>query len=148
MIARRVTPPIRRTSLVGLVLAVAIGVAVAACQTGLPFGGPAVLGVGQPAVQAQVTLPTLEPAKSAARLPLPVVAEPIPSRAPTTVRVSVEAKEVIAAIDDGVSFEFWTFGGTVPGPMIRVLQGDTVELTFKNAAESRIVAMSFCEPRS
>jgi nitrite reductase (NO-forming) len=30
----------------------------------------------------------------------------------------------------------WTFNGAVPGPMIRVLQGDTVELRLKNAPDS------------
>ena len=27
---------------------------------------------------------------------------------------------------------YWTFNGKVPGPMIRVRQGDLVELTLKN----------------
>ena len=29
-------------------------------------------------------------------------------------------------IADGATFNFWTFGGTVPGPMIRVRRGDYV----------------------
>jgi nitrite reductase (NO-forming) len=38
------------------------------------------------------------------------------------------------------TFEYWTFDGKVPGPMIRARQGDTVELTLKN--EGRRVAHS------
>ena len=33
---------------------------------------------------------------------------------------------------DKVQYTFWTFGGSVPGPMIRVRQGDTVELHLMN----------------
>ena len=55
------------------------------------------------------------------------------------VPVEIEAREVIGYLDDGAAYSYWTFGGTVPGPMIRVRQGDTVELTFKNAADSRAV---------
>ncbi|MBI4213374.1 MAG: nitrite reductase, copper-containing, partial [Chloroflexi bacterium] len=36
------------------------------------------------------------------------------------------------------AYAFWTFGGTVPGPMLRARQGDTVELTFKNPADSKV----------
>ena len=41
-------------------------------------------------------------------------------------------------MDDGVAYTYWTFGGTVPGPMLRVRQGDTVELTLKNAPDSKL----------
>ena len=41
-------------------------------------------------------------------------------------------------MDDGVSYTYWTFGDSVPGPMLRVRQGDTVELTLKNAADSKL----------
>ncbi|MBI4494672.1 MAG: nitrite reductase, copper-containing [Chloroflexi bacterium] len=78
------------------------------------------------------------PAANVPRLPLPQVAPPVHRTAPAVVPVEIEAKEVTATLADGVSTTFWTFGGTVPGPMIRVRQGDTVELTFKNAADSKI----------
>jgi nitrite reductase (NO-forming) len=35
---------------------------------------------------------------------------------------------------DGVEYMMWTFGGTVPGSLIRVREGDQVELHLKNAA--------------
>ncbi|MGQ0535040.1 MAG: copper-containing nitrite reductase, partial [Methanobacteriota archaeon] len=52
------------------------------------------------------------------------------------VRVSLETREVAAEFADGVGYTFWTFDGTVPGPMLRVRQGDTVELTLTNAGNS------------
>jgi nitrite reductase (NO-forming) len=35
-------------------------------------------------------------------------------------------------IADGTTYEGWTFGGTVPGPTIRVNQGDLVRITLVN----------------
>ncbi|MQA91091.1 MAG: multicopper oxidase domain-containing protein [Gemmatimonas sp.] len=35
-------------------------------------------------------------------------------------------------IANGVEYEVWTFGGTVPGPVIRVREGDLVRITLAN----------------
>jgi nitrite reductase (NO-forming) len=65
--------------------------------------------------------------------PAAAVPPPITRRAPATVVVSLETKEVTAKLDDGQTYSYWTFDGTVPGPMLRVRVGDTVELHIKNA---------------
>lgn len=57
---------------------------------------------------------------------------PIKRRTAKTHKITLESREVITEIEDGVKFKFMTFGGQVPGPMIRVRQGDTVELTHHN----------------
>ncbi|PCR90112.1 copper-containing nitrite reductase [Natrinema ejinorense] len=44
--------------------------------------------------------------------------------------VTVETVRRTAEIEPGVTFEYMTFGGQVPGPMIRVRRGDRVNLTF------------------
>ncbi|HNI37185.1 MAG TPA: hypothetical protein PKZ68_02715, partial [Pseudomonadales bacterium] len=45
-----------------------------------------------------------------------------------TVQVSLETKEVDLPIDNkGTMYKAWTFGGTIPGPVVRVTEGDTVE---------------------
>jgi nitrite reductase (NO-forming) len=62
------------------------------------------------------------------------VPPPITRSTPTTVVVTLETKEVVAKLDDGQTYSYWTFDGTVPGPMLRVRVGDTVELHLKNAA--------------
>ena len=41
-------------------------------------------------------------------------------------------------IAEGVTYTFWTFGGTVPGSFIRVRQGDTVEFHLKNHPTSKM----------
>lgn len=64
------------------------------------------------------------------------VPPPIDRTEPTTVEFTLTTKEVIAEMADGVTFNYWTFDGTVPGPMLRVRVGDTVKLTLKNDATS------------
>jgi nitrite reductase (NO-forming) len=48
------------------------------------------------------------------------------------VEVNLTTKEVIAEMADGTTINYWTFDGTVPGPFIRVREGDTVRLTIHN----------------
>jgi nitrite reductase (NO-forming) len=62
------------------------------------------------------------------------VPPPITRTTPTKVVITLETKEVVAKLDDGQTYSYWTFDGTVPGPMLRVRVGDTVELHLKNAA--------------
>jgi nitrite reductase (NO-forming) len=50
----------------------------------------------------------------------------------STVEIRMTAKEVVAEIAPNISFNYWTFDGTVPGPMLRVREGDTVLLTLDN----------------
>lgn len=56
---------------------------------------------------------------------------------PARVIVELETKEVKARLAEGVQYTFWTFGGTVPGPFIRVRVGDTVQIRLKNDRSSR-----------
>ena len=56
---------------------------------------------------------------------------------PETVVVTFEAKEFVGALADGKQYKFWSFNGTVPGPMIRVRLGDTVEFHLTNHADSQ-----------
>jgi FtsP/CotA-like multicopper oxidase with cupredoxin domain len=74
-------------------------------------------------------------AKTIAR-PATAVAAPLNRTAPAAVRVDLETQEVVAEIAQGESYTYWTFNGSVPGPMVRVRVGDTVELHLKNATSS------------
>jgi nitrite reductase (NO-forming) len=50
-----------------------------------------------------------------------------------TVKVTMEAMEHEVAIDNkGTMYPAWTFGGSIPGPVVRVKQGDTVDFTLVN----------------
>jgi len=66
---------------------------------------------------------------------------PLGNRAPTVVRAMLVAREVVGQLDPevGTVYRYWTFNGKVPGPMIRVKQGDTVEVTLRNDAHSTMV---------
>ena len=55
------------------------------------------------------------------------------------VKVSLETVELTGQLADGSTYTYWTFGSTVPGPMVRVREGDTVELSLKNHESSRTV---------
>ncbi len=57
---------------------------------------------------------------------------------PAKVIVELEVTEVDMQIAEGVTYTFWTFGGTVPGSFIRVRQGDTVEFHLKNHPSSKM----------
>ena len=49
-------------------------------------------------------------------------------------KIRFEMKHAPITIAPGVGYAAWTFGGSVPGPMLRVRQGDTVDLTLVNRA--------------
>jgi nitrite reductase (NO-forming) len=68
----------------------------------------------------------------------PNVPAPIHRDHPARVIVRLETQEVIKEIADGVRYTFWTFNGSVPGPMIRVRQGDTVEMHLRNDPASHM----------
>ncbi|HMF07400.1 MAG TPA: copper-containing nitrite reductase [Methylocella sp.] len=84
----------------------------------------------------EAALPALP--ENLVRVPAPEVAPPVNRKKPELVRVTLEAKPVTGLLADGVGYQYWTYNGTVPGPMIRVRQGDTVELTLKNSTESPV----------
>jgi len=68
----------------------------------------------------------------------PNVPPPTQRHSPAKVIVDLEVKEVDMEIAEGVTYTFWTFGGTVPGSFIRVRQGDTVEFHLKNHPGSKM----------
>ncbi len=52
------------------------------------------------------------------------------------VEVELEVIEEVMELADGVEYMFWTFGGTVPGPMLRVRHGDYITFTLQNHPSS------------
>jgi nitrite reductase (NO-forming) len=84
----------------------------------------------------------------AAEAPLPVVVQELvapPALPPQITRksaahvvVNLTVEEVEREIAPGTRYTFWTFGGTVPGKMIRVREGDTVELHLKNLPGNKL----------
>lgn len=68
----------------------------------------------------------------------PEVPPVIKRKAPARVVIDLETKEVTKRLADGVEYNFWTFGGTVPGPMIRIRVGDYVEFNLHNHPSSKM----------
>ncbi|HFC6360615.1 TPA: copper-containing nitrite reductase [Neisseria lactamica] len=112
---------------------------------------------GEPAAQAPAETPaaSAEAASSAAQtaaetpsgeLPVidavtthaPEVPPAIDRDYPAKVRVKMETVEKTMKMDDGVEYHYWTFDGDVPGRMIRVREGDTVEVEFSNNPSSTV----------
>jgi nitrite reductase (NO-forming) len=44
--------------------------------------------------------------------------------------VHLRATQVVAELDDGTTYEYWTYNDQVPGPFIRAMEGDTVEISL------------------
>ncbi|MBM4467433.1 MAG: nitrite reductase, copper-containing [Chloroflexi bacterium] len=61
---------------------------------------------------------------------------PLNRNYPATVDIYLEVREVVAEIDNGTTFTFWTYNGQVPGPFFRVRVGDTVMVHLKNPASN------------
>jgi nitrite reductase (NO-forming) len=96
---------------------------------------------------------TLEAASSPRRIPVmgpmgrwvdrvaadpAAIPPPIHRDVPVTHDITLRVEEVVAEIEPGVTFNFMTYNGQVPGPLIRVRQGDVVNLTLENPATNHM----------
>ena len=68
----------------------------------------------------------------------PEVPPPVNRDHAALVRVKMETIEKTMKMADGVDYTYWTFNGDVPGQMIRVREGDTVEVEFSNNPNSTV----------
>lgn len=58
-----------------------------------------------------------------------------PARTAATLRrVRIEIRHVKITVAHGVTYDAWAFDGRVPGPFLRVTQGDTIDFTLVNRA--------------
>ncbi|MFC5921063.1 copper-containing nitrite reductase [Neisseria weixii] len=107
----------------------------------------------QPAATAEASAPAASTAEQSAaaetpagELPVidaivthaPEVPPAIDRDHPAKVRVKMETVEKTMKMADGVDYRYWTFNGDVPGQMIRVREGDTVEVEFSNHPSSTV----------
>jgi nitrite reductase (NO-forming) len=68
----------------------------------------------------------------------PALPPQITRTTPARVVVHLTVEEVEREIAPGTRYTFWTFGGTVPGKMIRVREGDSVEMHLKNLPGNKL----------
>jgi nitrite reductase (NO-forming) len=99
---------------------------------------PKPVAKAQPAAKAAAPEAAKAEAVSVALDPNAVPA-PLAKRAPQTVKYRIETVELVGKLDDGTTFTYWTFDKKVPGPMLRVKRGDTIELTLANAKDSKMI---------
>ncbi len=59
-------------------------------------------------------------------------AQPPTAQQGSVVNLNLVAKEALISISPGVAYHAWTFNGAVPGPILRVIQGQTVHFTLTN----------------
>jgi nitrite reductase (NO-forming) len=125
-------------AVIGIMLAVVGGIVAIGCSSG---GGKS---RSVQAAPTETALPDYSKLGSAASFPVesarlvapPQIPAPIARKSPARVIVNLEAKEFIGPLAQGVEYKFWSFNGTVPGPAIRVREGDSVEIHLKNASTS------------
>ncbi|WP_456090699.1 copper-containing nitrite reductase [Neisseria sp.] len=132
----------KRQTLAALIASV---FALAACgeQAAKPAETPAATASAEaPAAsnsQAAAETPSSElPVIDAIVTHAPEVPPPTDRDHPAKVRVKMETVEKTMKMDDGVEYRYWTFDGDVPGRMIRVREGDTVEVEFSNNPSSTV----------
>ena len=87
---------------------------------------------------AQVAGQSVPPASAPDRSKSPTDISSAPSPANKVV-VTLVTEEVLGQLADGVTYTFWTFNGTVPGPFIRLRLGQVVEMHIVNPANSTMI---------
>jgi nitrite reductase (NO-forming) len=92
-----------------------------------------------PASFVPVALQSADPAAVSIVMNPAAVPPAVGKRAPQFIKHRIETVELAGKLDDGTTFTYWTFDRKVPGPMLRVRVGDTVEMTLANAANSKAV---------
>src|SRR5699024_1061241 len=108
--------------------------------TGFPFNGRA-----KAAVHPNDIMPFKEPDEFNGPVLNRIAADPtaipppIKRKKPKEVHLEVTSREVTGPIEDGIKYRFMTFDGQVPGPLLRVRQGDTVYLTHKASPDNVMV---------
>ncbi|MDX1270603.1 MAG: copper-containing nitrite reductase [Bizionia paragorgiae] len=68
----------------------------------------------------------------------PHVPTPIGRRKAKKLVVNMEILEQVGTMTDGTTYNYWTFGGSVPGSFIRTRVGDEVEFTLSNHPDNKL----------
>ena len=125
-----------------------VGFLLVACSPSDVRDRPASASAADSAEQEQTTSPREEPditppadvSHGEAKIggpkadPAPVLARLAPANKTRLHRIRLEMSHAPVTIAPGVRYAAWTFGGSVPGPALRVRQGDTVAFTLVNRA--------------
>ncbi|TAK39929.1 MAG: nitrite reductase, copper-containing [Lysobacteraceae bacterium] len=124
-----------------IVATIAAALALAGCKgdqatTAKPAGKATTSDTGG-SLKGDFGPPQGEPIEAVLTSP-PLVPPAVNRDYPAKVVVTLDVVEKDMEIADGVTYTFWTFGGTVPGSFIRVRQGDTVQFHLRNMPDSKM----------
>jgi nitrite reductase (NO-forming) len=111
--------PINKTNSIGMALLALL--MMAACNTPTDPANIEVTGT----MQAELTAP-------------PYVPAPVGDRPAKKLVIDMEIIEEEGVMADGVTYVYWTFGGTVPGSFIRTRVGDEVAFTLSNHPDNKL----------
>ena len=111
-------------------------VALSACQSNAPPAANQPAG-GAGGKQAAPTAIPADISHGEARVGSAVDSAPVDPSAPAraaqhVVRVRFEIHDTLIEVTKGVRYRAWSFEGRVPGPTVRVTQGDSVDFTLVN----------------
>ena len=109
-----------------------------ALMTVLICANAAESAVVRPPMSAKPIDPEVQGEEIAVITQAPSVPPPISRKHSAKVVVTLEVREVVKKLSDGVEYLFWTFGGEVPGSFIRVREGDQVEFHLNNHPTSKM----------
>ena len=90
-----------------------------------------------PALRVDAAASAALPEVKAVLVKPPMAPPPIDRSGNARVIVELETTEQKGTLADGVQYNFWTFGGTVPGPLVRVRVNDIVQIRLTNSDKSR-----------
>jgi plastocyanin len=92
------------------------------------------MGIGLVASAALIGLTMSAASTPATAAPVSPVVHTTAAAAPNAIReFTLEAKQVDWELFPGATVKAWTYGGQMPGPEIRVTEGDLVRVTLRNS---------------
>ena len=134
-------PTIMAASLMSVVLLLGISWLVSGCGGEGQTESLKEAVYGSPEAQISMEKPTTSELYSGAALSIAPEVNPVPNAKVHEVRLDVTHSEI--QVTEGVKFVAWTFGGTLPGPVLHVRQGDRVRFTMTNRSDQTV---SFSPP--
>lgn len=133
-------PPIARTLLTQLGIALVVVLIILPLSSSLGWFGLHTAAPGSASATSQMGqmnstgMTSNQPSPNAPAHPLYNPQAPTAPQG-SVVNVNLTVKETLVSIAPGIAYQAWTFNGTVPGPVIRVRQGQTIHFTLTNASK-------------
>jgi len=117
-----------------LLPALTFAAGIVACTTKSTGGGGGQDSVHQAPTNSPANMSHGEAPVGTTTEPPPIDPAPPPPATTHLVRVRLEIQDTIIQVSKDVRYHACSFGGRVPGPVIRVTQGDSVDFTLINRA--------------